>query len=101
LAAYNRVLALLDESFEGAGGVLTPVSCRLELFVDLLPLDDLDGVGGVLEELGERGTQEFVSLVLDGLSPRTDPRGASRTCESSRIFVYRDVPIIRDERVTS
>src|SRR5438552_3973623 len=61
--------------FEGhaldhVGDVLTAVDRVLEVVVDLLPLDDVDGIGAVVEEPGDGPAQELVALVLQAVDLR-------------------------------
>src|SRR2546430_16707525 len=62
---------LEDDSLDHVGHVLTAVGDRLQRLVDFLPLDDLDGVGLGLEQLGQAVAQQLVGAVLQagGLHP--------------------------------
>src|SRR5881227_7440 len=55
---------LEDDSLDHVRHVLAAVGDRLQRLVDLLPLDDLDGVGLRLEQLGQAVAQQLVGDVL-------------------------------------
>ena len=58
---------LQDDAFDDVGHVLAAVRGRLQLLVDVLPLDDVDRVLAVLEERRERVLLDPVSLVFLGM----------------------------------
>src|SRR2546426_3002587 len=58
---------LEDDSLDHVGHVLTAVGDRLQRLVDFLPLDDLDGVGLGVEQLGQALAQHPVGGVLQAI----------------------------------
>src|SRR4030095_7461064 len=56
---------LQHDALDDVHDVLTPVGDLLEVLVDLLPLDHLDGVGHVREQGGDELLQESIRLVLE------------------------------------
>src|SRR3954469_6979488 len=63
---------LEHDAFDDVGDVLAAVGHRLEVFVDLLQLDQLARVGLVVEELGEARAQHLVGLGLEAVDLAAD-----------------------------
>src|SRR5687767_4346677 len=58
---------LEDDAFDHVDHVLAAVGDRFHRLVQLLPLDQLDGVYSALEQRGELVPQEAVRLVLEAI----------------------------------
>src|SRR5216684_4804677 len=56
--------ALEDDAFDDVGDVFALVDGGLDDFVDFFPLDDLDGVFFLIEELGDEGAAEAVAFIF-------------------------------------
>src|SRR5438034_548621 len=56
---------LEDDPFDDVRHVLAAVGDDLHRLVDLLPLDDLDGIARLVEERGQAVTQQVVGAVLE------------------------------------
>src|SRR5690349_21909280 len=81
---------LQDDPFEDVGDILAAVGRRLEVPVDVLPLDDLDGFVIVVEEGGQRVLFDAVRLVLLGVdrdAPLQDFRPVLHIPEERHGFV--------------
>ena len=60
---------MLDrDPFDDVGDVLGLVDRRLEQAVDILPLDEVDGIGLAVEEVGDRRPDDAVALVLEAVN---------------------------------
>src|ERR1051325_12073347 len=59
----SRVLE--DDRLQDVRYLLAAVDGILDLVVDLFDLEDLEGVVGAAEEVGDRSTIQLVALVLD------------------------------------
>src|SRR5437763_14656088 len=56
---------LQDDPFDDVRHVLAAVGDDLHRLVDLLPLDDLDGIARLVEERGQAVTPQVVGAVLE------------------------------------
>src|SRR5262245_33018222 len=56
---------LEDHALDHVGDVLAAVARRLHELVDLLPLDDLDGISLLAEQPGDGAAQDGVGLVFE------------------------------------
>src|SRR5688500_17492779 len=54
-----------DDALDHVGGILAGVDGVLEERVDVLPLDDVDRIVAVREEIGDRPATDAVALVLE------------------------------------
>src|SRR5438132_7546747 len=57
-------------TFDHVRDVLAAVDRVLQVVVDLLPLDHVDGIGARAEEAGDRAPQELVAQVLEAVDLR-------------------------------
>src|SRR5688572_1801302 len=82
--ATQRSGIFQDDPFEDVGHVLAAVGGRLEILVDVLPLDDLGRLVLVVEERGQGVLLDPVRLVLlpvDGDAPLQDLRSVLHVLE--------------------
>src|SRR5206468_6368286 len=61
---HRRSGALEDDAFDDVGDVFALVDGGFDDFVNLLPLDDLDAVLCLVEELGDQGAAAAVTAIL-------------------------------------
>src|SRR6266481_423890 len=62
--AVHRSGALEDDAFDDVRNVFALVNSSLDDFEDFFPLDDLDGVFFLVEELGDQSTAQAVAIVF-------------------------------------
>src|SRR3977135_1190303 len=66
MSAVALMLAVLeDDTFDDVGNILAGIGRFLKEFVDLFPLDDMDGVGAFLEEPGHTPAESGIAFVLE------------------------------------
>src|SRR5919198_970126 len=66
MSAAALMLAVLeDDTFDDVGDILAGIGRFFKELVDLLPLDDVNGVGTFLEEPGHTPAQSGIAFVLE------------------------------------
>src|SRR5260370_36344240 len=63
-AGHRRSGALEDDAFDDVGDVFAFVDGGFDDFKDFFPLDDLDRILLLIEELGDEGAAEAVTVVF-------------------------------------